>query len=86
MIYISAIVFILGAFNYAFYSYLSIKGMTAGALWHIFQWQSVLLFMISGFCLGLWWSVGFNWHEFGIGMSIGVLGIPVYVFTLHWLL
>ncbi len=71
---------------FAIYSYLSIRGKTASITWHLFQWISVLNFLLIGFGFGRWWQEYFNFHDFGEIIGVAIIGIPVYVFFLHWLL
>ncbi len=54
-------------------------------MWHITQWASALMFVISGVSFGLNLRE-MTWHEFGRIVAVAVLGIPAYVFSLHWML
>ena len=81
---IASVVFILGCLCYAGYSYFQIKG-TATWGWHVAQWISAFLFVLSGVLFGVrLYDMG--WHKFGEIIGIAALGIPVYVFFLHYLL
>lgn len=82
---LSAIIFIGACFMYALYSHYQIKVGTVSLAWHITQWLSATLFTISGFSFAWWWRWNFTYGMFGNIIAIAVLGIPTYVFFLHWL-
>uniref|UniRef100_A0A6M3IMG2 Uncharacterized protein n=1 Tax=viral metagenome TaxID=1070528 RepID=A0A6M3IMG2_9ZZZZ len=86
MKYLSSVLAILSAVLMAFYSYYSIKGLTATLAWHLFQWTSCAMLMWTGFEFGRWYIWDANWHDFGRIVGIAVLAIPLYVFLLHALL
>jgi hypothetical protein len=68
---------------HAVYSWLSIRVRTSGWGWHAAQYISVGMF-----CAGCFWA-GYlrpGWHEFGEMAAVAVLGIPIYVTLLHYLL
>lgn len=80
--YIPAILFVLACYVYAWYSHWSIKRDHKWR-WHLLQWLAAALFLVSAFLFGLWCQLDFTFRGFGSIVSAAVLGIPVYVFTLH---
>ena len=82
---LSSVIFILGCLIYAIYSYCQIALGTATWEWHVVQWMSVVLFLLSGICFGRELNK-MTWRRFGRMVAIAVLGIPVYVFGLHFML
>ena len=81
----AAILFILSCLCYACYSASQILSGTASWIWHGLQWFSALGFVLSGILFGRKLK-GMTWHRFGRIVAVAVLGIPVYVFSLHWML
>ncbi len=86
MKYLSSILAICSAVLMAFYSYYSIRGMTGTGGWHLLQWASTAMLLLTGFEFGRWYEEDFNFHDFGRIVGIGVISITVYVFLLHFLL
>lgn len=84
MIYLSPILFVAACIVYAVYSHWSIKRNENTWRWHLLQWVAAALFIAAGFVFGRW-SQGFTFREFGTIMSAAVLGIPAYVYLLHYL-
>lgn len=68
---------------HAVYAWQSIRGRTAGMMWHGFQYLSIGLFCAGSFAAG-WARPG--WHAFGEMAGAAALGVPLYVAVLHFLL
>lgn len=83
--YCSSLIFIVSCLVYAYYSYCQIKKGTKSWEWHLSQWLSVLGFVGAGVVFGRGINA-MDWHKFGEVIGLAVLGIPAYVFFLHYLL
>ena len=81
--YWPSILFILACLQFAIYNAYSIKGKSNTWAWHVMQWVSVFLFVSAGYHFGTWAAISFTFHTFGEIIAIAVLGVPVYVGTLH---
>jgi len=82
--YLSPILFILSAAVYAVYNYYSIRCKTNTWKWHVYQWLSVAMFLLTGMFFGRW-SMGFNFHDFGELAAVGVLAVPVYITVFRYM-
>ena len=78
-----AIVFWLAMAVFAVYNSRAIAGETSGIIWHVSQYISVALLVLYGILTGR--RLPRDWHEFGELAGLTVIGIPVYVFLLHWI-
>jgi 1,4-dihydroxy-2-naphthoate octaprenyltransferase len=78
-----AAVFVAAMVIMAAYNFYSIRGMTSTKDWHYYQWTLVGMLLFAGWLYG---KQPFSWHNFGEVAAVAVLGVPVYVFLLHYLL
>ena len=82
--YLPSLIFIIASFVFAWYSHWSIKKNTNTWIWHLLQWGSIGLFLAGGFLSGFVFGVSaFSFRLLGQILGVAVIGIPVYVFTLH---
>lgn len=81
--FLPAFIFIAAMVVMAAYNYFSIRGLTSTKAWHYYQWSLVPMLVFAGWLLG---RVPFTWHDYGEIVGIALLGVPVYVFLLHYLL
>lgn len=77
-------IFIAACFVYAAYSYYSIKARTGWWEWHVCQLFAAGLFVFAGYALGNMENI--TWHIWGEIAAAAILGVPAYVFFLHYLL
>ena len=87
--FIPAFILILAMFDFSFNTRWAIKGLTNTLFWHLTQFSSLFLILFSGILYGIWHKENISkndfWHNWGEIISIGLLSILVYVFSLHYL-
>lgn len=71
-----------GALAFAYYNYLGIRGRTSGWRWHAAQYCFLALFCSAFYLAG---GIRLDWHNFGEMSGLMLIGVPIYVFVLHWL-
>ncbi len=87
--FMPAIILIIAMIDFSFNTRWAINGLTNTLIWHLTQFSSLILIFMAGFLFGLWhynnWKKDDFWHNWGEIIGIGLMAIPVYVFSLHYL-
>ena len=92
--FIPALFYIVSLFVFSFHERWSIMnqnvpGTTNTLFWHVTQWLTFALFLIGSILFGFWFRDNYKaekfYHDFGEIAVVSILGLVVYVFSLHYL-
>ena len=87
--FIPSFIIIAALFVFSFNTRWAIEQKTNTLFWHLTQFIPLFSIFLSGLLFGLWNRREYGkptfWHDWGEVVTIGIIALTVYVFSLHYI-